>query len=392
MHKKFSILIVIICLTAILLSACNSTPSATKPASPEQTPESTPSATEPCTEHLFGEWNITTAPTCTEAGLQNHVCENCGFKEEQTLEATGHIYTETTDRANCQVAGTLTKTCVCGNTETEELPAGHAFTEWSSDIIVANVFVGHERRDCKFCDFYETKYESVNTDLTVKVFTKLDNSKYNATIYRTQGGVYNGTDYYQAYIKNDDFPAVVAKKNLETGKIIYSEPRVMGHANDMTYNSKLHQVLVCNNQKIVFFYDADTLEFVKQVDLKTRLAAISYNPHNNTYTGYGNSKIYTLDENLNFIGTFAMKKTLATSQGICSDASYVYSIYTPVINGKYTCHIIIHDHNGNYITTLDITIPGQYEAENLSLIDGQLYIMGVTPRPFATLFTILPKT
>ena len=392
MHKKFSILIVIICLTAILLSACNSTPSATKPSSPEQTPESTPSATEPCTEHLFGEWNITTAPTCNEEGVQTHTCDVCGFKEEQTIDATGHIFIETTDRATCSFAGTLTKTCSCGLVETEELPAGHAFTEWSSDIVVANLFINHQRRDCKFCKVYETKYDSIITDVTTKLFTKLDNSKYNATINRTQGGVYNGSDYYQAYIKNDDSPAVVAKKNLETGEIIYSEPRVMGHANDMTYNSTLHQVVVCNNQKIVFFYDADTLEYVREVNLTTRLAAISYNPHNNTYTGYGNSKIYTLDENLNFIGTFVMKKTLATSQGICSDETYVYNIYTPVINGKYTCHIIIHDHNGNYITTIDVDMIGQYEAENLSLIDGQLYIMGVTPKPFATLFTIIPKT
>ncbi len=384
--KKLIISILLIAL--IFTISCNSTPTHTNP---ESKPESTPEATEPCTEHIFGEWEITTAPTCTEAGLQNHVCETCGFKEEQTLDATGHIYTETTDRADCSLAGTLTRTCVCGKTETEDLPAGHAFTEWSSDIVVANVFVGHERRDCKFCDFYETKYESVNTDLTVKVFTKLDNSKYNAVASRTQGGCFNGSDYYQAFIKNDNSPAVVGKKNLETGEIIYSEPRVMGHANDMTYNSKLHQVLVCNNQMIVFFYDADTLEFVKQVNLTTRLAAISYNPHNNTYTGYGNSKIYTLDENLNFIGAFNMKKTLKTSQGICSDSTYVYSIYTPVINGKYTCHIIIHDHNGNYITTLDIAVTNSYEAENLSIIDGQLYMMACTPKPFATLFTVIPK-
>ena len=392
MNKKLSIILAVLCLTAILLSACNSTPSATKPTSPEQTPESTPEATEPCTEHLFGEWNITTAPTCNEEGVQTHTCDVCGFKEEQTIDATGHIFIETTDRATCSFAGTLTKTCSCGLVETEELPAGHAFTEWSSDIVVANLFINHQRRDCKFCKVYETKYDSIITDVTTKLFTKLDNSKYNATINRTQGGVYNGSDYYQAYIKNDDSPAVVAKKNLETGEIIYSEPRVMGHANDMTYNSTLHQVVVCNNQKIVFFYDADTLEYVREVNLTTRLAAISYNPHNNTYTGYGNSKIYTLDENLNFIGTFVMKKTLATSQGICSDETYVYNIYTPVINGKYTCHIIIHDHNGNYITTIDVDMIGQYEAENLSLIDGQLYIMGVTPKPFATLFTIIPKT
>ena len=383
------LLISILLIAMIFAISCNNTPT---PTDPESTPESTPEATEPCTEHIFGEWEITTAPTCTETGLQNHVCENCGFKEEQTLEATGHIYTETTDRADCQVAGTLTRTCVCGKTETEDLPAGHAFTEWSSDIVVANVFIGHQRRDCKFCDFYETKYESVTTDLTVETFVELDVSgNKDFMYYARQGGCYNGKNFYQALHLADRSPAVVAKKNIETGEITYSEPRIMGHANDMTYNSKLNQVVVCNNEKILLFFDADTLEFVKEVNLKTRLAAVSYNPHNDTYTGYGNANIYTLDAEFNFIRTFAMKKTLSTSQGICSDSTYVYNIYTPSSSGRYECFIVIHDHNENYVTTLEITIPGHYEAENLSIIDGQLYIMVATPTPIATLYKILPK-
>ena len=392
MNKKLSIILTVLCLTAILLSACNSTPSATKPTSPEQTPESTPSATEPCTEHLFGEWNITTAPTCNEEGVQTHTCDLCGFKEEQTLEATGHNYVETTDRTTCSFAGTLTKTCSCGIVETEELPASHAFAEWSSDIVVSNFFIGHQRRDCKFCDVYETKYDSVITDLDVEIFTEIDSSdNKGVAYYGRQGGCYNGKNYYQAYHYTDRSPAVVAKQNLETGEIIYSEPRIMGHANDMTYNSRLNQVVVCNNEKILLFFDADTLEFIKEVNLKTRLAAISYNPHNDTYTGYGNANIYTLDSEFNFIHTFAMKKTLSTSQGICSDETYVYNIYTPRVNYGYDCFVVIHDHNENYITTLEIAIPDKFEAENISIIDGQLYIAAGTPHPLSTLYKMIPK-
>ena len=165
----------------------------------------------------------------------------------------------------------------------------------------------------------------------------------------------------------------------------------MGHANDMTYNSRLNQVVVCNNEKILLFFDADTLEFIKEVELKTRLAAISYNPHNDTYTGYGNANIYTLDSEFNFIHTFAMKKTLSTSQGICSDETYVYNIYTPQVNYGYDCFVVIHDHNENYITTLEIAIPDKFEAENISIIDGQLYIAVGTPHPLSTLYKMIPK-
>ncbi len=40
--------------------------------------------------HSFGEWVVTTEPTCTEAGEKERTCTVCGVKETGTVEALGH--------------------------------------------------------------------------------------------------------------------------------------------------------------------------------------------------------------------------------------------------------------------------------------------------------------
>ena len=40
--------------------------------------------------HTFGEWSVTTEPTCTETGIKERVCSVCGTVEEDTVPALGH--------------------------------------------------------------------------------------------------------------------------------------------------------------------------------------------------------------------------------------------------------------------------------------------------------------
>ncbi|MBQ8355240.1 MAG: S-layer homology domain-containing protein [Oscillospiraceae bacterium] len=42
-------------------------------------------------EHAFGEWTVTTAPTCTETGVETRSCE-CGETETREIPALGHEY------------------------------------------------------------------------------------------------------------------------------------------------------------------------------------------------------------------------------------------------------------------------------------------------------------
>ena len=43
-------------------------------------------------EHTFGEWIVTTQPTCTEPGEKTRTCTGCGEVETMIIDATGHHY------------------------------------------------------------------------------------------------------------------------------------------------------------------------------------------------------------------------------------------------------------------------------------------------------------
>ena len=81
-------------------------------------------------EHAWGEGEVTTAPTCTEAGVKTFACE-CGATKEEAIDAKGH--TEVDDaavEATCTEAGkTAGKHCSVCNEVTvpqTEVPAlGH---------------------------------------------------------------------------------------------------------------------------------------------------------------------------------------------------------------------------------------------------------------------------
>ena len=45
-------------------------------------------------EHTFGEWIVTTQPTCTEPGEKTRTCTGCGEVETMVIDATGHHYTD----------------------------------------------------------------------------------------------------------------------------------------------------------------------------------------------------------------------------------------------------------------------------------------------------------
>lgn len=89
-------------------------------------------------EHAYGAYVQTTAPTCTDAGVETRTCSKCGATQTRPVAALGHAFGEWTQTTapNCTDAGVETRTCAnCNVTETREVAAnGHSFsTEWSYD-------------------------------------------------------------------------------------------------------------------------------------------------------------------------------------------------------------------------------------------------------------------
>ncbi len=82
--------------------------------------------------HTDATGEVTTAATCTDAGVMTYIC-SCGHTWEETIAATGHDYDEgvVTNAATCTETGVKTYTCTaCGATKEETIAAiGHNFVE-----------------------------------------------------------------------------------------------------------------------------------------------------------------------------------------------------------------------------------------------------------------------
>ena len=109
--------------------------------------------------HAFGEWTVTTPATCTKDGVKTRTCA-CGETETQTIPATGHTFGdwEETTPATCTADGVETRTCsACGETETRAIPAtGHTFGDWTVTTPATCTADGVETRSCA-CGETETR-------------------------------------------------------------------------------------------------------------------------------------------------------------------------------------------------------------------------------------------
>ena len=114
----------------------------------------------PC-DHVWGEWEVTKAATCTEAGEETRACANCEETETREIPAVGHEWGEweVTKAATCTEAGEETRACAnCEETETREIPAaGHEWGEWTETKAATCTEAGEETRACANCEETETR-------------------------------------------------------------------------------------------------------------------------------------------------------------------------------------------------------------------------------------------
>ncbi len=108
--------------------------------------------------HDWGEWTVVTAPTCTEAGLEQRICRaDESHVETREIPATGHTWKD----ATCTEPSVCT---VCG--EESEGPIGHKWGEptytWSAD----NSEVTAKRTCENDSDHVETETASTTSEVT----------------------------------------------------------------------------------------------------------------------------------------------------------------------------------------------------------------------------------
>ncbi len=236
-------------------------------------------------------------------------------------------------------------------------------------------------------------------------------------IYASQGGCTDGENFYQAFIqpvhadpnkKDERYNNVIIVKQDKDGNVIKTSEMFSGdislnHANDMTYNSKTHEIYVAHakpNNKKVSVLDADTLELKTTLNVITDIYAISYSPERDVVVaamsnGY-DLRAFTPTFNKYASGTIegASVAEGCTPQGICSDDTFIYSLL--ITTGKKNV-ITVYDWHGNFICLIDtgifvVSSTNMNEGENLRIYDGQLlltayYSSGVG----AKTYKIIPK-
>ena len=112
--------------------------------------------------HDFGDYIVTKAPTCTEAGEETAKCSRCEATDTKELVALGHDFGEyvVTKEATCTEAGEKTAICTrCGEVGEKEAIAalGHDFGEYVVTKEATCTEPGEETATCTRCGEVVTK-------------------------------------------------------------------------------------------------------------------------------------------------------------------------------------------------------------------------------------------
>ena len=107
------------------------------------------------TGHVWGDWIVTTPPSCTEPGEETRTCADCGETETRPVAALGHdLIHHDAQAPTCTEPGwEAYDTCSrCDYTTYVEIPAlGHDFGDWVTVTEPTENSPGLERRVCDRC-------------------------------------------------------------------------------------------------------------------------------------------------------------------------------------------------------------------------------------------------
>ena len=70
-------------------------------------------------------------------------------------------------------------------------------------------------------------------------------------------------------------------------------------------------------------------------------------------------------------------------------AYHVYSLLCKGLgHAKYDCFVAVYDWQGNYEGLISFKVEDGYEPENISIVDGEMYVMCCSPQPVTTFYKI----
>ena len=111
-------------------------------------------------DHIYGDWTVTTIPTCTMKGEKERTCSVCGYINKAEIEANGHEWASgyTVDKeASCTEEGTKSIHCsVCDaidESTVEAIPKiDHKYGAWKVTKEAACTEDGSKEKVCSVCE------------------------------------------------------------------------------------------------------------------------------------------------------------------------------------------------------------------------------------------------
>ena len=184
----------------------------------------------------------------------------------------------------------------------------------------------------------------------------------DSTYHRNQGGCAGDNGYYyQCFIPTTEGNGKIAKVNLKTGDVTYTNVlENVYHANDLTYDTKHDRFILANsvgNGNVLSILTPE-LKKIDQVKLPHSIYSITYSPERDVYmVGCSNSnnvRLLTsdfklLNQDIYIADPYTWNHT---TQGIGSDDTFVYCVLWKSGNNV----IAVFDWYGNYVGTIKIRL------------------------------------
>ncbi len=302
---------------------------------------------EPPHEHSFGEWTVTTQPTCTEKGMETRTCTRCNASETRDITslghaivrhaakaatctekgwaaydtcsrcdystykeiaATGHHHNAVVTAPTCTAKGYTTHTCnTCGNSYKDNYTnaLGHSYASGK----------------CTRCGAADPNYKPAPKAPELKITTSAGKPKiyWNAVDGAVKYWVYRSTDgkNFKYYDRTNN--TSYTNKSTEIGTTYYYKVKAV-NANNVASDYSVSKGILCKPA-------APTVS-IYRTNGKPKLSwkAVS---------GAKKYWIYRSTDGKNFKYFDSTTKTSYTNSGAASGTKYYYRVKAvAVVNGK----------------------------------------------------------
>ncbi len=180
--------------------------------------------------HRWGDWVVTTEPTCTGLGVKTKFCSHCTKTQTSPILPTGHSAGEPviTD-VTCTEDGSVITYCTkCDTVLSREIAEaqGHTMSEWEIITEATDTEHGLKRRDCSVCDYFEEEV----IPSTVVPYISVENYEISVTLadnikdVRYVLGQYSTPTEIKAVAGNVALDNKIVTANTKDGVFTYEMP------------------------------------------------------------------------------------------------------------------------------------------------------------------------